>query len=70
MMANAQNMKVISIVLMVVGIALIVWGFQMSDSLGNQVAQSLTGSSTDEVMFRYIAGAASLAVGAYMFFKK
>jgi hypothetical protein len=69
-MANAQNMKVISIVLMVVGIALIVWGFQMADSVGNQVTESLTGSSTDAVMFRYIAGAASLAVGAYMFFKK
>lgn len=41
----------------------------MSGSFGNQVAESLTGSSTDEVMLRYIAGAASLAVGAYMFFK-
>ena len=70
MMANAQNIKIVSIVLMVVGIALIVWGFQMSDSLGNQVTESLTGSSTDAVMFRYIAGAASLAVGAFLFFKK
>ena len=50
-MANAQNMKIISIVLMVVGIALILWGFQMADSVGNQVTESLTGSSTDAVMF-------------------
>jgi len=69
-MANAQNLKVISIALIVVGIALLIWGFQMSDSVGNQVTQSLTGSATDAVMYRYIAGAASLAAGAYLFFKK
>ena len=69
-MANAQNMKLISIVLIVVGVALLIWGFQMSDSVGNQVTESLTGSSTNAVMYRYIAGAASLAAGAYLFFKK
>ena len=69
-MANAQNVKLISIVLMVLGVALFFWGFQMSGALGNQVTQSLTGSSSDAVMTRYIGGAISLAVGAYLFFKK
>ena len=63
-------MKALSIALIVVGVALIAWGFQLSDGIGNQVSETLTGSSTDEVMYRYIAGAASLAVGAYLFFKK
>lgn len=62
-------MKILSIVLVVVGIGLLVWGFQMSDSVGNQVTQSLTGSSSDAVMYRYIGGAASLAVGIYLYFK-
>ena len=69
-MANKQNLKIVSIVLIVVGCALFVWGFQMSDSLGNKVSETLTGASSDAVMYRYIAGAASLAVGAYLFFRK
>ena len=69
-MTKAQNMKIVSIVLAVVGIALLIWGFQMSDSVSNQVTESLTGSASDTVMYRYIAGAASLAVGAFLFFKQ
>lgn len=67
---NASTMKIVSIVLIVVGIGLLVWGFQMSDSVGNQVTESLTGSSTDAVMYRYIGGAACFAVGLYLFLKK
>ena len=67
---NAQQKQIVSIVLLVVGAALIFWGYQMSGSMGNQVTESLTGSSSDAVMYRYIGGAASLAVGLYLFFKK
>ena len=63
-------MKPLSIALIVVGIALLVWGFQLSDSFGNQVTQTFTGADSDEVMYRYIGGAASLAVGLYLFIKK
>jgi len=63
-------MKALSIVLIVVGIGALIWGFQMSDSLGNEVTETLTGSSTDAVMYRYILGAASLAAGLFLFFKK
>lgn len=69
-MASPQNMKILSIVLVVVGIALLVWGFQMSDSIGNQLTESVTGAAMDEVMYRYIGGAICLAVGAYLFLKK
>ena len=69
-MATKQNMKMVGIILIVVGIALLVWGFQLSDSFNNRVTESLTGSSSDPVVIRYIAGAASLAVGAFLFVKK
>ena len=69
-MASSQNIKIVSIVLIVIGIALLVWGFQMSDSIGNKLTESLTGASMDEVMYRYIGGAVCLAVGAYLFLKK
>lgn len=64
------GMKLIAVVLIVVGAGLIVWGFQMSDSLGSQVSETLTGSPMDGVMTRYISGAAALAAGAYLFFRK
>ena len=69
-MATRQNMKIAGLILIVLGIALLVWGFQLSGSFSNQVTESLTGSSSDPVMIRYIAGAASLAVGAFLFLKK
>lgn len=67
---NAQQSKILSIVLVVLGAALIIWGFQLSGGAANEVSRSLTGSSTDAVMYRYIAGAVSLAAGAFLFLKK
>lgn len=62
--------KPLSIALIVVGVALLAWGFQLSGSFGNQVTQAFTGADSDAVMYRYIGGAASLAVGLYLFFRK
>ncbi len=67
---NAQQTKLLSIILIVLGAILIIWGFQMSGSAANEVAQSLTGSSTDAVMYRYIGGAISLAAGLFFMLKK
>jgi hypothetical protein len=67
---NAQQIRLLSIVLIVLGAALIIWGFQLSGGAANEVTRSLTGSSTDAVMYRYIAGAVSLAAGAFLFLKK
>jgi len=67
---NAQQSKLLSIVLIVLGAALIIWGFQISGSAANEVARSLTGSSSDAVTYRYVAGAISLAAGAFLFLKK
>ncbi len=62
--------KLIGIALVVVGAGLIYWGYQLSDSLGSQLTESITGSMPDEVMYRYIGGAALLAVGLYAFLKR
>ena len=61
--------KLVAIVLMVVGAGLVFWGYQMSESLGSQLSKSLTGSFSDEVMWRYIGGVASVLVGGYLFKK-
>ena len=67
---NAQQLKLLAIILIVIGAALIIWGFNLSSGAANEVARSLTGSSTDAVMHRYIAGAVSLAAGLFLFLKK
>ncbi len=64
------NNKIIAIVLMVVGAGLIYWGFTMSESVGSQLSKSVTGSFSDEIMWRYIGGAASLVAGIFLFLKK
>ena len=65
-----MNSKILGIVLVVVGIGLAIWGFQMSGSFSSQVSQTFTGSPTDKVMALYIGGAASLAVGIFLLIRK
>jgi len=62
-------MKIIGLVLAVVGIGFAVWGYQLSGSVGSQVAQAVTGADTDKVMTYYIFGALSFIVGMYLFRK-
>lgn len=64
------NNKIIAIVLMVIGAGLLYWGFTMSESVSSQLSKSVTGSFSDDIMWRYIGGAASLVVGVYLFLKK
>jgi len=66
---SGDTMKIISIALLVLGIGLAVWGYQLSGSIGSQVTQAVTGSDTDKVMTFYIAGAVSFFVGLYLFKK-
>jgi hypothetical protein len=67
---RAPLMQIGGIALVVIGIGLIVWGYQMSDSVVSQVSEAFTGSETDDVMIRYIGGAASLVVGLFLLFKR
>ena len=63
-------MKIIGIVLVVFGIGLAIWGYQLSGSVGSQITQAVTGSDTDKVMTFYIAGAVCFFIGIYLFVKK
>lgn len=62
--------KIIAIALIVVGVGLAWWGYQMSESVGSQLSSALTGSQGDDVMWRYIAGAVCIAVGGFLMVKK
>ena len=68
-MGSGSTMKIISIILMVIGAGLALWGYQLSGSVGSQITQAVTGSDTDKVMIFYITGAVSIVVGIYLFAK-
>lgn len=61
--------KILGLVLIVVGIGLAIWGYQMSQSIGSQITEALTGAERDKVMMLYIGGAASFIVGLYLAIK-
>ncbi|HET8807716.1 MAG TPA: DUF3185 family protein [Methylophaga sp.] len=64
------NNKVLGIALLVIGIILLVFGFNASQSLGEQMAESFTGRFSDQTMWYLIAGAASVVVGAVLTLRK
>ena len=67
---NPQQLKLLAIVLIVLGAALIIWGLNLSDSPANEVSRALTGSSMGRVVYRYVAGAVSVAAGLFLFLRK
>jgi len=67
---SKNQMEIISIVLMVVGIGLIIWGYQMSGSISAQLTKAFTGSVPEKAMLMYIGGAASFILGLYLFLKR
>ena len=71
-MAQGSNfaMKIIGVALVVLGLGLAYWGYQLSDSVESQLTEAFTGSDTDRVMTFYIGGAVSFVVGLFLAVKK
>ena len=66
---SVTTIKIIGIALVVLGIGLAIWGYQLSGSVESQITQAVTGSDTDKVMTLYISGAVSFVVGIFLFAK-
>jgi hypothetical protein len=66
---NIMN-KGIGIALLVVGIALITFGFDASDSVSSDVSRTFTGAPTNKAMWLVLGGTASAIVGAVMSFRR
>jgi hypothetical protein len=67
---NLPVPKMLGIALIIIGAGLLWWAYQLSDSIGSQLTETISGSMPDGVMIRYIAGAVSFAVGLFLFLKK
>lgn len=65
-----MNQKMIGWVLVAVGVVLIVFGYNASQSIGSQFRQGFTGSMSDKTMLFYLGGAVCVAAGAFMAFMK
>jgi len=55
--------KIIGIVLIVVGVALVAWGYNIYDSVGSQVSRTLSGDAPLEAWAGMAGGAICLIIG-------
>ena len=58
--------KGIGIALLVVGVCLIAYGIDASNSVSSSVSRTFTGSPTNKTMWLLLGGVASAIVGAFM----
>jgi hypothetical protein len=56
--------RLISLALLVIGIMLLIYGANASDSIGSSFSRFFTGNPTDKTVWLIIGGAAATAVGA------
>ena len=59
-------MRIIGFVLLAVGLVLVIFGFNASQSVGEQVVEGVTGRFTDQTMLYIIGGIAAMVAGAAM----
>lgn len=63
--------RILGIVLLVVGGLLLFFGYQASQSMGEQLAETVTGRFSDETMWYLIGGGAAAVAGVVLtFFRK
>lgn len=62
--------RLIGLILLVVGIILLYFGWQSTESLADQVSETVTGRFTDETTWYLIGGAVAIVVGAVLAFKR
>jgi uncharacterized membrane protein len=62
--------KISSVICLVIGVFLLLWGRRISDSVGSQVQQIFTGAPTDRAMYLYIGGLVLALLGVAQFFWK
>lgn len=61
-----MNNRILAVVLLIVGLILLFFAYQSSQSVGDQVAEAFTGRFTDSTTWYLILGAISTVAGAGM----
>ena len=65
-MDNKKLRQLIGVVLLVVGVLLLFFGWQATGSMGEQMHETFMGRYTDQTMGYLIAGAASAVAGLFL----
>ena len=65
-----SNKKVISIVLMLIGVGLAGWGYEESVAVSAQVHSAVTGMHLDKVIALYSVGLISFVTGLLIYLKR
>jgi hypothetical protein len=63
-----MNMRIVGVVLLVIGAALLYFGLQATDAPLEQARETLTGDYSDRTMMYLIGGAAAAAGGLALLF--
>lgn len=58
--------RAIGIALIIIGVVLLIWGVDSSNSFGNEVSKTFTGSPTDRTIWLIVGGIASAVVGLFL----
>lgn len=58
-----MNNKIIGIVLIVVGVALAIWGYNIYESVGSQVSRTFSGDAPIEAWAGMVGGVICVVVG-------
>lgn len=65
-----MNKKIIGAVLIIAGVAAIVWGYNIYDSTGAQITRTLSGDTPVNAWIGMVGGAISVALGIFGISKK
>ena len=57
--------KIIGVVLIIVGVALVAWGYNIYDSFGSQVSRTLSGDTPIEAWAGMVGGAICILIGIF-----
>jgi predicted metal-binding membrane protein len=60
-----MSKNMIAIAMLAAGIALLVWGFSMSEAFDSKLNRAFTGSPTDKAMWAMIGGAVLAVAGTF-----
>lgn len=60
----------LSIALLVIGVILLIMGFNASQSVGSEVSEAVRGTPTDRSIWLIIGGAAAAIIGAVGLFRR
>jgi len=60
-----MNNKIIGVVLIIAGVALGIWGYNIYDSAGSQVTRALSGDAPIEAWLGMVGGVICIAIGVF-----